>query len=219
MSQGLLERRHGFRPQRADPLFAALSGELDLMDRLEAEILNFEVDYLLSPCPGVVEKQEQRRVSLGVACLRVDAVEHRPYLRLFEVFNGARRRAFERDIANRLALRQGVGLLSGHVAKECTQGREPAISSVGTVATRRFEVVEKRQNRVRVEVLQAQLIERFSGAPRDELQKQLQAVAIAEDRIVAQPSLCGQIVAEEAVDPVGDALGGVHAGSPIAEVR
>lgn len=153
-----------------------------------------------------------------VARLRVDAVEHRPYLRLFKVFDGPRRRAFERDVANRLTVQQGIGRLGGHVAKERTQCREPAISSVGTVATRRFEVVEERPHCVRVDVLQAQLIERFSGAPRDELQKQLHTVAIAENRILAQLTLCCQIVVEEAVDPVCDASRGVHAGSPITEM-
>ena len=62
--------------------------------------------------------------------------------------------SFEGDITNALTPLQESWLLSGDIAEQGPQGGESVIASLSAVAARCFEVIEKSNGQLRVEVLQ-----------------------------------------------------------------
>jgi len=103
-----------------------------------------------------------------------------------------------------------LGHLEGGVLEERVDRREPGISRSRRIATVLLDVVQKRADRRRVEVVQCERRRRLLQVLLCEGQQQAEGVAIALYRMRTCPTLAQEMVHEECLKQRRESRGGLH---------
>jgi hypothetical protein len=98
----------------------------------------------------------------------------------------------------------------GHVAKERVNSGEAQIAAANAQSPLPLELIEKRHDQRRVDLLEHQRVRRLLQTLLRELQKQAEGVAIGTDRVGADPALLHQTLDEETLEKRSKAGGGGH---------
>ena len=149
--QVILERSHGFWPERTESFFPTLAGEFHLVRGLKSQIGHRQVHHFLN---SVIKEQNKRAISSTVACVQIYAFEKRAHLLVLQVVDCLVRGAFVWNFANPLTRCEEQGLLSCHVAEEGAERRKADVARLSGVAPVGLEMVEESGYQILVELLQ-----------------------------------------------------------------
>jgi hypothetical protein len=144
-------------PEGANALLSALSEKADLERPFKLEIAWPEVEDFLDPCPGVEHGRQQGEIPPAIQGGTINLGQHCLNFVELEVIHGSRGRSFERHRQDPLCALQALGPARGDMTKKGVNRGKPYVPGGGLVVAIRFQVIEKGQNELGIDVLHAKV--------------------------------------------------------------
>jgi len=166
-------------PEWARPPLVALAMEANAGGRLQIEIPPSEIHGLLHAGAGVIEEQEERAVTPGVAALSRQGREERTNVLALKEARLRQRRPFHRNGRDALGDRQKFRHTTAQILEERVQTGQALIPCANAVMADRLQVVQKAEGAFETQVVEGELGDLPASVLRDEPQEQTERVAIA----------------------------------------
>jgi hypothetical protein len=138
------EQLCSLRPDWADPKVVALSGEPNLVRRLQTQIAYAQIEQLLHPAAGIEHQRKQSMVTWSRGSGLVGSIEYGLNFILFQILNrGSTGASLEGYPNNRLQCRDMFRLCVGQEPGKRVDRSEPSIASCYAVEPFLFKHFEK----------------------------------------------------------------------------
>jgi hypothetical protein len=173
------------------------------MGTVQKDIGDAEADDLGDARAGVIQHGKQRGITLPTPGCSVGCIEQRLHLIARQKPQNGPIEAFARDGEHALCDRQRSRIAYRGVTHERADRGKTQITGARTATSLGLEMIQKRQDHGRIEILQG---ERGSCSPRVLLcvaQQQLEGVPVAGDRVRAHAALGNQAALEKLLQQRG----------------
>jgi hypothetical protein len=190
------ERRRGVRPQRAYPVFAALTVQSNLGRASKLEISAPNADGLADARALVVEERQERVVPCAGHARAIGLREDRRDDLGLPVIGGARPCLLRAYRENSSVLRRTSDVVSKQVLNEAADCRESAVAGRWAVVARRFNVVEKGQHRVGGDVVEREARDRSTAPLGDKQKEEAKCEAVRANSVATRAADATEMVGE-----------------------
>jgi hypothetical protein len=153
--------RGRFWPQRTDPLFAPLAEKTNLAGPVQMESGGAERKRFGHAGSSVVEEQQQRTIPITMPRARIDCSDQCTCLLRLQVRDSSPRGPFGLYGKDGAVLPSAGDIVSEKTLYEAPHRCQTAVTSDCGVATLRFDMFQKRQDRVGSNIVECQTCNRF----------------------------------------------------------
>jgi hypothetical protein len=146
---------------------------------------------------SVVEEQQQRTIPITMPRARIDCSDQRTCLLRLQVRHSSPRGPFGLYGKDGAVLPSAGDIVSEKILYEAPHRRQTAVTSDCGVATLRFDMFQKRQDRVCSNIVECQTCNRFVLMARKEQEEELQRIAVGSHGMGAGTACLAEIFLKE----------------------
>jgi transposase len=169
----------GFRPEGTRPPLIPFPVQLNTGLGAEVEVTHPQVCGLLNPGAGIVEKEDQGAIALGMPSISGQLLKELGHIFALQEVSLGRRDALDGDRGNALARVEHLRLAAAHIVEERAEGRQPLIPGTDVVPPLLLEMFEEGEGPVEGELLEAKAADGPLAFPGDETEEEAERIAVA----------------------------------------